>query len=517
MSYYDDYYDDCLSDDDDYDVYYHNYSVDYANQLLNGHHAITSCLPRQRRKHHRHTPRLVRVATLDQMPITNRPQVVPALHSQPKYGINQQIPVPPLNLTSRLPTLEATNEEMERRISRRPEPISEVVEEHDGPPIITANNIINATTTTQDDTHRPLTEEELRQVQQQQEAFQQHLLNMQRHILEQGQQAGEQQQREQETPTIPSSASHFSKKRTKKSFHDLERDDDQAEIAELIENDPYFAAAMEDFAYSHGLLHKHRHRTHSDESSSSHQSQHLCKKHRTQFQKKPPSRRLSHSSSSSSAPISIPAVHRPLSDPRGPNADLILLRELQGIRRVMEEYVQDQRNRPNPPPAMYPPWGSYESPYQPSVFPQDRPQPKPHPNQVVYQNVVNAVKEALERRSPSQREQPLKPSEIDPTLKHTYTRRPQIPPPTIKPQQQVRRPSSGSSSSSSSSPSTTTAAKPGAIPPAPPYEPLANFSSTRPPINQNRTLSYGKHENQSDIYDTLLPGHYLRLHHNKYN
>ena len=126
MSYYDDYYDDCLSDDDDYDVYYHNYSVDYANQLLNGHHAITSCLPRQRRKHHRHTPRLVRVATLDQMPITNRPQVVPSLHSQPKYGINQQIPVPPLNLTSRLPTLEATNEEMERRISRRPEPISEV-------------------------------------------------------------------------------------------------------------------------------------------------------------------------------------------------------------------------------------------------------------------------------------------------------------------------------------------------------------------------------------------------------
>ena len=326
--------------------------------------------------------------------------------------------------------------------------------------------MINAMTTGTENVHRPLTEEELRQVQQQQEAFQQHLLNMQRHILEQSQQAEEQQQREQETPTIPSSTSHFSKKRTKKSFHDLERDDDQAEIAELIETDPYFAAAMEDFAQSHGLLHKHRHRTHSDDSSSSQQSQHLCKRHRTQFQKKPPPpRRLSHSSSSSSAQI--PAVHKPLADPRGSNTDLILLRELQGIRRVMEEYVQDQRNRPNPPPAMYPPWGPYESPYQPSVFPHERPpQPKPHPNQVVYQNVVNAVKEALDRRSPSQREQPLKPSEIDPKLKHTYTRRPQIPPPTVKPppQQQARRQSSGSSSSSSSSSSTTRAPKPATIP-----------------------------------------------------
>jgi len=104
-------------------------------------------------------------------------------------------------------------------------------------------------------TYRPLTEAELRQVQQQQEAFQQHLLNMQRHLVEQTQQPQEQQ-----VPTSSSSTSNRFKKRTKVSYHDLERDDDQEQIAELIENDPYFAAAMEDFARTHGLLHSHRHR-----------------------------------------------------------------------------------------------------------------------------------------------------------------------------------------------------------------------------------------------------------------
>lgn len=103
-----------------------------------------------------------------------------------------------------------------------------------------------------------MTEAELRQVQQQQEAFQQHLLNMQRHLMEQTQ-----QQQEQQLPTSLPSTSRSFEKRTKVSYHDLQRDDDQAQIAELIENDPYFAAAMEDFAHTHGLLHTHRHRLYS--------------------------------------------------------------------------------------------------------------------------------------------------------------------------------------------------------------------------------------------------------------
>ena len=109
-----------------------------------------------------------------------------------------------------------------------------------------------------------MTESELREVQQQQEAFQQHLLNMQRHLLEQGQHQPEQTSQEQQVPqrqgafqqnfcnlqpfprSLPSTSGRF-EKRTKVSYHDLQQDDDQAEIAQLIENDPYFAAAMEDF------------------------------------------------------------------------------------------------------------------------------------------------------------------------------------------------------------------------------------------------------------------------------
>ncbi|CAF4771928.1 unnamed protein product, partial [Rotaria sp. Silwood2] len=55
MSYYD-YCDDQYSSDDD--IYYHNYSVDYANQILGGHHNISSCLPIIRQKHRRCSTRL---------------------------------------------------------------------------------------------------------------------------------------------------------------------------------------------------------------------------------------------------------------------------------------------------------------------------------------------------------------------------------------------------------------------------------------------------------------------------
>jgi len=122
MSYNDDYDDEYSSDDE---IYYHNYSVDYANQILGGHHAISSCLPLMHRRHRQHSPRLVRVSTLDQLPIINRQQILPSLHSQPKYGNDEDIsssrPPPP-----RLPSLEATSEELERRATRRTQPTSQV-------------------------------------------------------------------------------------------------------------------------------------------------------------------------------------------------------------------------------------------------------------------------------------------------------------------------------------------------------------------------------------------------------
>ena len=235
------YYDDC-DDDDEYssedEIFYHNYSVDYANQILGSHQARSSCLPLTRRRCRRYSPRLVRVATLDQMPILTRHQVVPSLRSRPKYGDEEDISVPmQAGPPPPLPSLEATSEELERRAARPTQPTF-------------ASSSLANNNSTSEDTHRPMTEAELRQVQQQQEAFQQHLMNMQRRLLEQQQQEPEQQ--------LPSTTRRL-EKRTKISY-DLEHDDDQAEIAELIETDPYFAAAMEDFAHTHGLLHNQRHR-----------------------------------------------------------------------------------------------------------------------------------------------------------------------------------------------------------------------------------------------------------------
>jgi hypothetical protein len=147
----------------------------------------------------------------------------------------------------------------------------------------------------------------------------------------------------------------------------------------------------------------------------------------------------------------------------------MLFRELHGIRRLMQEYVRGRNNiiNPNQPTIsiMPVPWpmtggqfptttGVHYPPvapvtdYQPSIVPRERP-PPPEPGRVLYQNVVNTVKEVMDRRSPSQREQPLKPSQIDPKLKHVYTKRPRIPSsnlqptsmqrPPLPPQQQQRR------------------------------------------------------------------------------
>jgi hypothetical protein len=133
MSYYDDY---SYDDDDDYDdddyssedeIFYHNYSVDYANQILGGHHAISSCLPLMHRKSRRHSPRLVRVATLDQMPIVNRHQTFPSLRSRPKYVNDEDISPPlPQAPPPPLPSLQATGEELERRAARTTQPTFEV-------------------------------------------------------------------------------------------------------------------------------------------------------------------------------------------------------------------------------------------------------------------------------------------------------------------------------------------------------------------------------------------------------
>ncbi|CAF0983148.1 unnamed protein product [Rotaria sordida] len=51
-------------------------------------------------------------------------------------------------------------------------------------------------------------------------------------------------------------------------------------------------------------------------------------------------------------------------------------------------------------------------------------------NQIVYRNIVNAMKEAIDKYCPCQHEQLLKPSQIDSKLKHIVTKRPQIIQPT---------------------------------------------------------------------------------------
>ncbi len=148
----------------------------------------------------------------------------------------------------------------------------------------------------------------------------------------------------------------------------------------------------------------------------------------------------------------------------------------------MEEYVRDRRNMVIPwsmtggqfptPAGMYPP----ATDYQPSMVPRQR-VPPPDPNQVMYQNVVNTVKELMGRRSPSQRDQPLKPSQIDPQLKHVYTKRPRIPSansqpismqrsslPPLPPSQQGRRRSSQMSTPPIVSPSPPSPSPPSNIP-----------------------------------------------------
>ncbi|CAF1144025.1 unnamed protein product [Rotaria sordida] len=533
MSYYDHCNDEYSSGNN---VYYHNYSVDYANHILGGHHAISSCLPRMRRKHRRRLPKLVRVSTLDQMPILHQHHFLPSLHSQPKYINNNEIFPPPPPLPSfvipNLPSLESTSQELERRATQIPQ--TQPIYQEILPSVSSFPTNVNLSS---EDSNRPLTEDELRQVQQQQEVFQQHLFNMQRHLLEQSQQQQRQQQEEEEEEEeeekVPRlslrSRSHRLEKRRKSSYNELKLDDDQAEIADLIESDPYIAAAMEDFVYTHSLLGKDRHRTYSDNSS----SQYSDRRHRTKhFQHDYRWSPSSPSSSSSSSSSSTSSLTNRRSDRKGSNVELILLRELHEIRRLMEEYVRTKKSSINANQRLTPivpiPWsineGQYHRPtgihyppvppvtdYQPSLVPREGPPPPQDPNRAIYQNVVNVVREVLDRRSPSQREQPLKPSQIDPKLKHVYTKRPRI---SSTSMQRTPYPAPRQQGQSRLSQITTPSSN---IPPAPPYESLANFSSSRSTTNKDRHLSYGNRQKQSNIYDTLLPGHYLRLNTNKYN
>lgn len=135
--------------------------------------------------------------------------------------------------------------------------------------------------------------------------------------------------------------------------------------------------------------------------------------------------------------------------------------------------------------------------YQPAKVPRER--RSPVPMRPAYENVVISMKEALRKRPPSQLDQPLLPSQIDPRLKRTVRR----PPPT--PAKDKR-----------SSP------LPNRIPvnqcfffffifvylivndlqDAPPYEALSSFSSAaRSVSNGNRRLSYGNERKRSHIYD----------------
>ena len=112
-------------------------------------------------------------------------------------------------------------------------------------------------------------------------------------------------------------------------------------------------------------------------------------------------------------------------DPTELNMEVTLLHEISAIRRLMEEYFHSRDNIVNSPRSM--PGDPYSSvttrtPDDPRIRP-PRPPPIPEPIRVKYANVVTAVREVIDRRSPSQLDEPLKPSQIDPALKHVYERK----------------------------------------------------------------------------------------------
>lgn len=312
-----------------------------------------------------------------------------------------------------------------------------------------------------------LTEEQLRQVQQQQELFQQHLLNMQRHLEEQqrqfqnqreeGEGGGGRRRIDQRESSSESFSPSLREERNKSQRH-LHYQDDHDEIVQLIERDPYFAAAMEDFVRSHGLL------DHSSSSSSSSSST--------------SSSSSSSISSRSSSRSSLTSVTN--ESTRLTRSDLLLLNEIRGIRHLMKKYFQEkQKHReefrredlPRPDRIRYPPVEVVTDVPRSLVPPRESSSTSPRSNH--YENLVQTMKEMLKRRPSSEQDRPLKPSDIDP--KYKYRPKRPVSHPSSKPPLPSREPFNPISSVSPSS--SLSKDRPPRIPPAPPLPPSLNFSN----------------------------------------
>lgn len=111
------------------------------------------------------------------------------------------------------------------------------------------------------------------------------------------------------------------------------------------------------------------------------------------------------------------------------NLEVVLLSELRGIRHLMEDFLRNSSsmiNQRGTSGVHYPPVEPVTD-YRPAMVPRER-APPPEPNRILYQNVVDTIKEVMDRRSPSQREQQLKPSDISSKYKYAFKRQPPSPP-----------------------------------------------------------------------------------------
>ncbi|CAF1043580.1 unnamed protein product [Didymodactylos carnosus] len=191
----------------------------------------------------------------------------------------------------------------------------------------------------------------------QQDEFNQHMMNMHNHHHTMH------QYREQE---LHHAYQHV---------HEFNENDDEAYIARLIDTDPYFATAIQDFCVSHGIWQ--------------------------------PKLRCRYLESKRYAP-----------QQHGyPN----FFPTPWPVFQPHQEYHPPVSTNPYPPPSSYSP-------------PIPQPQPKPvnplaniplnEPGRVVYQNVVDTLKGVFSKRDPAQQDQSLKPSEIAPGIRKIYTKRP---------------------------------------------------------------------------------------------
>ena len=119
---------------------------------------------------------------------------------------------------------------------------------------------------------------------------------------------------------------------------------------------------------------------------------------------------------------------------KGSNAELVLFRELHGIRRLIEQYVASQEAIASRVAANgYDPRVSSLVDYELRRVPSERRAPAPEPVRIAYENVTNTMRELLARRPSTERDQPLLPSQIDPTLRSRRRPPPAIPSTTLSP------------------------------------------------------------------------------------